>query len=295
MANPLGLAAGFDKDGEGIARWRGMGFGFAEIGTVTALAQPGNPRPRLFRLPEDRALINRMGFNNHGAVAMRATLERRPISLPLGINLGKSKLTAVEDAAADYAESFSQLRGFGAYVVVNVSSPNTPGLRGLQERGPLTEILQRLREIDAAVPLLVKIAPDLERTQIDAVLEVAHAQGLAGLIATNTTLARDGLTLDPNQAGGLSGATLTTRADDVLKYVAAGVNPELVLIGSGGVMTGEDVYRKLQIGADLVQAYTGWVYGGPSWPGQVIQELLAAMDRDGVPDVTALARSRRHG
>lgn len=285
FANPLGLAAGFDKDGVGASQWHHLGFGFAELGTVTLEAQPGNPTPRLFRLPQDRALINRMGFNNHGAGAMERTLEAARPGLPLGINLGKLKATSPERAAQEYAEVARRLHRFGAYVVINVSSPNTPGLRGLQEKGPLTEILHAVREVIGGRPLLAKIAPDLTASQLDDVLDVAIDQRLEGLIATNTTLSRDGLALDPGEAGGLSGAPLAARADEVLAYLAQGLPPGAVLIASGGVMTGDDVVRKLRLGATLVQAYTGFVYGGPAWPGQVLRRVLEVLDAEGVPQV----------
>ncbi len=275
--NPVGLAAGFDKNGVAIDQWRHLGFGFVELGTVTRHAQPGNPKPRMFRYPADRAVINRLGFNNEGADALAGRLEQASAGIPVGINLGKSKVTPIEEAAEDYAYSFQRLREFGDYFVVNVSSPNTPGLRSLQEKGPLTKILWRLKEIDSQKPLFVKIAPDLSLGEIDDVIEVCQSLELTGIIATNTTLSRDGLRADPGEAGGLSGAPLRPLADEVLKYLREQADPALILIGVGGVMSGEDAAAKLRLGASLVQCYTGWVYGGPNFVGDVCRDLSSAI------------------
>ncbi len=266
--NRLGLAAGFDKDGVGIDFWHRFGFGHVELGTVTFHAQPGNPKPRLFRLPADNALINRMGFNNSGAAALAERLKVAKPAIPIGINLGKSKITPLEEAAEDYASSFKLLHTFGDYFVINVSSPNTPGLRSLQDRSALEGIVDAMRAVNASRPLFVKIAPDLEFEAIDEVIGMALDKGLTGLIATNTTLSRAGLNTPPNpngeyETGGLSGAPLTQRADEILGYVAKHVSGKMVLIGVGGVGNRETYLRKRDLGADIVQLYTGWIYGGP--------------------------------
>jgi dihydroorotate dehydrogenase len=291
--NPLGLAAGFDKNAVAVDRWHRLGFGFAELGTITFHAQPGNPKPRLFRLPQHKALINRMGFNNDGASAVADRLSVSKARLPIGINLGKSKITELEKAPQDYRESFRLLRSFGAYFVVNVSSPNTPGLRSLQERGPLTEILQAIRSVDGEMPLFVKMAPDLELSALDEVVSVAHDAKLTGLIATNTTISRDGIS-GPNasEAGGLSGAPLRERADQFLAHLAESCDPAMVLIGVGGIFSGEDLYRKISLGAHLCQIYTGWVYGGPRSAPAILRELLKLMERDGIKDLAELRRTR---
>lgn len=271
--NPIGLAAGFDKNAVAVAHWHKLGFGFAEIGTVTRHGQPGNPKPRLFRLPEDQALINRMGFNNEGHEAVAARLKTSKSQIPLGINLGKSKITPLEEAAEDYLTSFRALKEFGAYVVVNVSSPNTPGLRSLQEKGPLLEIVQTLRKEDPSKPLLVKVAPDLTIDALDDVMEVAFEAGLAGIIATNTTLSREGLKHDPNEAGGLSGRPVQKLSDSVLDHLARQSDGKLVLIGVGGIFCADDAKRKLDLGASLVQIYSGWIYGGPTLVPDMLKEF----------------------
>lgn len=273
--NPVGLAAGFDKNAFAIDAWKGLGFGYVEVGTVTRHAQPGNPKPRLFRYPADRAVINRFGFNNEGADAIAARLEKASPQIPVGINIGKSKVTPLEDAAEDYAYSFRRLREFGDYFVVNVSSPNTPGLRSLQEKGPLTKILWGLKEIDGRKPLFVKIAPDLTLGEIDDVIDVVQSMELTGMILTNTTTSRDGLSADPSEEGGLSGAPLRPLADETLRYVREQASPDLVLIGVGGIMSAADAREKFRLGASLVQCYTGWIYGGPSFASDLCRNLAA--------------------
>lgn len=291
FANPLGLAAGFDKDGQAVQAWPLLGFGFAELGTVTRLPQPGNPSPRLFRLVSDRAILNRMGFNNQGATALAERLEplwvdQRP-PIPMGINLGKSKLTPLAEAAADYQFSFQQLQPYGDYFVVNVSSPNTPGLRSLQAADQLGEIIAALQgENLGQKPLLVKISPDLDWPEIDAILELALARGLAGIIATNTTLDRQGLTTPslttgnpPSaEAGGLSGAPLARRATEVIRYIYGQTDGQLPIIGVGGVFTAADAWHKITAGATLVQTYTGWVYEGPWMVRRLLRGLLAYLE-----------------
>jgi dihydroorotate dehydrogenase len=273
--NPVGLAAGFDKDGVALDRWKDFGFGFIEVGTVTRHAQPGNPKPRLFRLLEHKALINRMGFNNEGADALASRLEKAHPGIPVGVNIGKSKVTPVEEAVEDYAYSYKRLKELGDYFVVNVSSPNTPGLRELQDKAALTRILWRLKEIDSRKPLFVKIAPDLTDEQIDDVAQVATQLELTGVIATNTTISRAMLPVDPKIDGGLSGAPVKAMADHVLERLAQNVDGKLILIGVGGIMTAADARRKLDLGASLVQVYSGWIYGGPTWVPDLCRDLTA--------------------
>jgi dihydroorotate dehydrogenase len=280
--NPLGLAAGFDKNAVALDQWHRLGFGYAEIGTVTYHPQPGNDKPRMFRVPEDKGLINRLGFNNRGAEALARRLAVSNPKLPYGINLGKSKVTELADAPMDYQKSFRLLHTFGDYFVVNVSSPNTPGLRTLQDKGALQEILAAMLEVDAKRPIFVKVAPDLELTALDDVLEVATASKLAGLIATNTTISREGLTHDPQQTGGLSGAPLKAKADAVLKHLYQACPTDLILIGVGGIMSGDDLYDKIAYGAHLAQVYTGWIYGGPSFAGDCLRGLVSRMASEGI-------------
>jgi dihydroorotate dehydrogenase len=275
---PLGLAAGFDKDARATAGLGALGFGFVEVGTVTARAQPGNPRPRMFRLPADRALVNRMGFNNDGAAAAAARLRRRPRGGPVvGVNIGKTRAVPDQQAAADYAASARAVADVADYVVVNVSSPNTPGLRDLQAADRLRPVLVAVREaLDTAagsrrVPLLVKIAPDLAEPDVDAVADLAVELGLDGIIATNTTVSRDGLVSSPAEvvaagAGGLSGAPLRAPALAVLRRLRERAGDRMVLIAAGGIETPGDAWERLAAGATLVQAYTGFIYGGPLWP-----------------------------
>ncbi len=280
--SPFGVAAGFDKDGEGVLGLGALGFGHVEVGTITAIAQPGNDKPRLFRLIPDRAVINRMGFNNHGAGAAADRLlrviraRRRPV---LGVNIGKSRVVAVEDATADYLTSARALAPVADYLVVNVSSPNTPGLRGLQELDLLAPLLEAVKAVAGEKPLLVKIAPDLTDEQVQRIAELVVRLGLAGIIATNTTIARDGLRTDPAVveaagAGGLSGAPLAQRSLEVLKLIRDTVPPELCVISVGGVETAEDVQKRLDAGATLVQGYTAFLYRGPLWARQINRGLL---------------------
>ena len=332
LPGPLGLAAGFDKDARGADALGALGFAFVEVGTVTARAQPGNPRPRMFRLPADRAVVNRMGFNNAGAAAAAARLRRwqarwaRRVQrgrhpVVVGVNIGKTKAAPPDAAIADYVASARLVAGVADYVVVNVSSPNTPGLRDLQAVSSLRPLLAAVREaLDTAarkepgtaarkepgtaarkepgtaarkepgtaahgnrVPLLVKIAPDLADSDIDAIADLAVELGLDGIIATNTTIARPGLTSDPAQvgaagAGGLSGAPLRPRALEVLRRLHARAGDRLVLVAAGGIETADDAWERIAAGATLVQAYTGFIYGGPRWPRRV-QDGLARRAR----------------
>jgi len=300
---PLGLAAGFDKDARATNGLGALGFGFVEVGTVTARAQPGNPRPRLFRLPADRALVNRMGFNNDGAAAAAARLRRPrgPRDGPVvGVNIGKTRAVPEAEAAADYAASARAVADVADYVVVNVSSPNTPGLRDLQAADRLRPVLAAVRAaLDAAaggggrrVPLLVKIAPDLAEQDIDAVADLAVELGLDGVIATNTTVARDGLLSTAAEvtaagAGGLSGPPLRGRSLAVLRRLRARAGDRLVLIAAGGIETPDDAWERLAAGATLVQAYTAFIYEGPLWPRRMHAGLARRIRAAGLSSVSS--------
>jgi dihydroorotate dehydrogenase len=292
--NPIGLAAGFDKNALAVRSWAALGFGHVEIGSVTALPQPGNPRPRLFRLLQDQALINRMGFNNEGAQAVAARLARlqetfgRP-PVPLGINLGKSRVASLEEAPQDYLQSLSQLWPYGDYFVINVSSPNTPGLRALQDKDRLEELLAALTGfVQGQKPLLLKIAPDLSWEQIDEILALVEQYRLSGLIATNTTTARSGLQTPIDEAGGLSGKPLGARSLEVLKYLHARLQGRLPIVSVGGIFSAEDVWERLANGATLVQVYTGLVYEGPFLLKKLCRGLLRKMAREGIASLAQL-------
>ncbi len=298
--NPFGLAAGFDKDGSAARAWPLLGFGFAELGTVTYHAQPGNAQPRMFRLPRDRAALNRMGFNNQGAAALSRTLKtlwpEDNYPVPIGINLGKSKITPLEEAAEDYRKSFELLRKQGSYFVVNVSSPNTPGLRSLQAKEQLAPILETLQtaNIDNR-PLLVKISPDLATEDIYEIVELAQACKLAGIIATNTTISRDALTtktiaatgkLVSAEPGGISGAPVTQRSTEVIRLIYEHTQGTLPIIGVGGIFTADDAWAKITAGASLLQTYTGWVYEGPAMVKAILSGLLKRLDEHGLESIT---------
>ena len=282
--SPFGVAAGFDKDVKGAAGLFALGFGHVEVGTLTAIPQGGNPRPRLFRLIPDRAVINRMGFNNHGAEAAArrlGKLRRRKRRGVIGVNIGKSRVVDIDDATADYVRSATLLAPLADYLVVNVSSPNTPGLRGLQAVETLRPLLAAVHAAAGATPLLVKIAPDLPDDEVVAVARLAVDLGLDGLIATNTTISREGLVTDPAVvekagAGGLSGAPLKPRALDVLRLVRSAVPAEFCVISVGGVETADDVKERLDAGATLVQGYTAFLYRGPLWARQINRGLVRA-------------------
>ncbi|MBS4730394.1 quinone-dependent dihydroorotate dehydrogenase [Mycobacterium sp. SM1] len=264
---PLGLAAGFDKNGAGLNTWGALGFGYAELGTVTAHPQPGNPPPRLFRLPADRALLNRMGFNNNGAAALARRLARHRPDIPIGVNIGKTKSTPLAQAADDYRASARLLGPLAAYLVVNVSSPNTPGLRDLQAVESLKPILSAVLA-ETSTPVAVKIAPDLADTDIDDIADLAVELGLSGIVATNTTACRDGLRtpgVDKFGAGGVSGPPLAPRATAVLRRLYRRAGDRLTLISVGGIETPEDAWERITSGASLLQGYTGFVYGGVLW------------------------------
>ena len=300
FANPVGLAAGFDKNGVAAAIWHCFGFGFAELGTITAQPQQGNPRPRLFRLAAERAALNRMGFNNLGAMAVRRILEQQALpptgqrSAVLGINLGKSKEVSLELAPDDYATSLELLAPLGDYAVINVSSPNTPGLRELQQETQLRRLVERLRRLPGCPPLLVKIAPDLEDDAIDAIARLAYQEGLAGVIAVNTSQDRLGLanrTLGATgrplaqESGGLSGRPLRHRALAVLRRLRAMAGPSLPLIGVGGIDSAESAWERISAGAFLVQVYTGWIYEGPQLVPDVLEGLITQLDRHGLATI----------
>lgn len=308
--NAIGLAAGFDKNARAWPAAAALGFGHVEIGTVTALGQPGNPQPRLFRYPEEEAVINRMGFNNEGSEAVAARLATQPgcgrRRIPLGINLGKSKVTPNEEATQDYLTSFGRLADHADYLVVNVSSPNTPGLRALQDEKPLRELLGALSAANRArgparparhghgdghddgkasggggrKPLLLKIAPDLSWAQIDAALGVVAEFGLDGIIATNTTLARPGSFADVGQTGGLSGKPLRRRATEIVNYISRATGGKLPIIAVGGVHDAESAGEKLDAGATLVQVYTGLIYEGPFFAAALARAMAERQRRD---------------
>ena len=300
FANPVGLAAGFDKNGVAAGIWDRFGFGCAEVGTVTWHGQPGNPRPRLFRLAEEQAALNRMGFNNDGAQALLKTLERQRLDPPgrrpavLGINVGKSKITPLEQAPEDYAASLELLAPIADYAVINVSSPNTPGLRELQDSTQLRRLVERLRRLPSCPPLLVKIAPDLEDDAIDSIARLAFEEGLAGVIAVNTSLDRLGLeqrrlaqsgrTLQ-EEPGGLSGAPLRQRALAVIRRLRASAGPALPLIGVGGIDSPEAAWERITAGASLVQLYTGWIFQGPDLVPRILEGLQHQLDHHGLRSI----------
>jgi dihydroorotate dehydrogenase len=282
FTNPIGLAAGFDKDARLIDELSSLGFGFIEIGTVTPKPQHGNDRPRLFRLPADQALINRMGFNNKGATHAAERLKERRPGIIVGGNIGKNKATANEDAIKDYESCFETLYPYVDYFVVNVSSPNTPGLRDLQEKEPLKKLLLAIKMLSnskpKSKPVLLKIAPDLTLTQLDDIVDILKESGTDGVIATNTTISRQGLATPQELvarigAGGLSGKPVRERSTEVIAYLRAKLGPGYPIIGVGGIMKPEDAVEKLKAGADLVQVYTGFIYEGPSFVKRALREI----------------------
>jgi dihydroorotate dehydrogenase len=280
---PLGLAAGFDKNGSGLHTWGALGFGHAEVGTVTAQAQPGNPHPRMFRLPEDRALLNRMGFNNHGAGELAMKLKGHTPDVPIGANIGKTKSTPPEDAVHDYAASARLLAPLASFLVVNVSSPNTPGLRDLQAVQLLRPILAAVKA-ETSTPVLVKIAPDLSDQDVDEIADLAVDLGLAGIVATNTTVSRDGLAtpgVDELGPGGISGPPLGRRSLEVLRRLYRRVGGRLVLISVGGIETADDAWERITSGATLLQGYTGFVYGGGLWAKHIHNGIARRLHEGG--------------
>lgn len=277
--NPIGLAAGLDKNGVALPAWAAMGFGFAEIGTVTAKAQPGNPKPRIFRFPEQQALINRLGFNNDGADTVANRLRklresgRWPGNCRIGINIGKSRVTSLEQATDDYLFSFRLLRDFADYVALNVSSPNTPGLRELQEPAALSRLLRAIRDENriSARPILVKIAPDLSATDLEEIIAVCEESDVAGIIATNTTLDHSSIPPARDQTGGLSGRPLRDKSTALVRAIAA--KSKIPLIASGGICDAESAREKFEAGAQLIQIYTGYVYRGPGLLHEIIEAV----------------------
>jgi dihydroorotate dehydrogenase len=286
--NPVGLAAGFDKDAKLFDELGAYGFGFVEVGTLTPLAQDGNPKPRMFRLPADGGLINRMGFNNGGAAAAAARLQRRKTNIIIGGNIGKNKVTPNEQAADDYEKCFHTLYPVVDYFVVNVSSPNTPNLRDLQEKEPLMALLMRLKTINAAQPapkpILLKIAPDLTNGQLDDIISIVRDTQIDGVIATNTTISRAALKTPESHiqeigAGGLSGKPLTNRATEVIRYLSEKSARAFPIIGVGGIHTAQDALEKLEAGASLVQVYTGFIYEGPAIARNINRAIAAHRNR----------------
>lgn len=292
FANPIGLAAGFDKNADALNQWANLGFGFAEMGTVTYRPQPGNPKPRLFRYPDEKAIVNRMGFNNHGAYGMAAAMAERTTRIPIGINLGKNKDTPLLEAPSDYQKAFRCLAEFGDYFVINVSSPNTPGLRDLQDKQLLADIVDAMHGVTRTKPIFIKIAPDLEFSDMEDVVSLAVEKKLQGIIATNTTISR------PHshhawESGGLSGEPLRARAQEVMHFLGS-KNSSLTLIGVGGIFSADDVWDRISAGAHLVQIYSGWVYGGPTMVPEICRNLAARLDQEGIANVAELVGSS-HG
>jgi dihydroorotate dehydrogenase len=276
--NPIGLAAGFDKNGVALPTWEALGFGFIEIGTITAKAQTGNPRPRIFRFPEQQVLINRLGFNNDGADVVAERLRKLRESgrwprLPIGINIGKSKMTPVEEAAVDYCYSFQRLHSFADYVALNISSPNTPGLRSLQTRESLSILLRAIREENqtAGKPIVIKIAPDLSSTELEEIIAVCEENEVAGIIATNTTLDHSAISPGQNQAGGLSGGPLREKSTAFVRAITA--RSKIPVIASGGISDLGSAREKLGAGAQLLQVYTGYIYRGPGLLREIVENL----------------------
>ena len=297
--NPLGLAAGFDKNGVGAGLWSYLGFGFAELGTVTWHAQKGNPKPRLFRIAQEKAALNRMGFNNDGAENFLKTIEKQKIPTPghrpcvLGINLGKSKITPLDEAHKDYGLSLELLAPLSDYAVINVSSPNTPGLRSLQGTKQIKKIIKTLKNLSNCPPLLIKIAPDLSNEAIDEIAKVAQENGIDGIIAINTSLNRfnlkklkikTGNTLE-NEPGGLSGLPLQERGLEVIKRLRRSTNNDLPLIGVGGISSSKSAWERITAGASLIQIYTGWIFEGPTLVPDILDGLILQMERHGFRNI----------
>jgi len=281
--NPVGLAAGFDKDAKLFNELATFGFGFIEIGTLTPISQPGNPKPRSFRLPKDKALINRMGFNNNGLEDAVERLKKNHSGILIGGNIGKNKITPNDEAIGDYEEGFLALFDVVDYFVVNVSSPNTPNLRELQEKEPLLNLLSHLMTLNLKKknkkPILLKIAPDLSNEQLDDIIDIVIQSKIDGVIATNTTISREGLKSDQEKiehigAGGLSGAPLRSRATEVIRYLKEKSNAAFPVIGVGGIMSAQDAIEKLEAGADLIQIYTGFIYEGPGLIKKINKEII---------------------
>ncbi len=290
--NPIGLAAGMDKNCEALGLFDGLGFGALELGTITAYPQPGNPKPRMFRLPQDRALINRMGFPSGGAEVAAAQLAKTPrdrYRAIVGINIGKTKATPLDAAESDYQFSFERLRNLGDYFVVNVSSPNTPDLRKLQEPGRLRAIFRGLHTLNSqGKPIFVKVAPDLSEAELDDILEVVLSEKIAGIIATNTTLSREGISTVITEGGGLSGKPLRGRALSMIRYVAKKTERKIPIIGVGGISSVSDVIETMRSGASLVQIYTSLVYEGPSLVCRINRGILDFLERERISSISSI-------
>jgi dihydroorotate dehydrogenase len=301
FSNPVGLAGGFDKNAVAVRSIAGLGFGFMEIGAVTALAQSGNPKPRLYRLPEDQALINRLGFNNDGAttIAERLRMLRErggPLTIPLGINIGRSKIVETKDAVSDFLTTFEKLYPYGDFFTLNVSSPNTPELRDLQEKKLLQALLHAIQKKNRQLadrlrhlpkPILVKIAPDMEFSQADDVVDVVLSESVTGIIATNATaVLRETLISGSKEPGGLSGKPLRALATSFVRYLYRATGGKLPIIGVGGIFTAEDAYEKIKAGASAVQIYTGFIYEGPAAVKRINQGLIRLMERDGYRSIS---------
>lgn len=288
--SPIGLAAGFDKEAIAMPGEQALGFGFLEVGTASRYAQPGNPPPRLFRLEQDEALINRMGFNSLGARALTERLSvKKNIKIPVGVSIGKTKITPLEKAAEDYLGSFTELYPYADYFAINVSSPNTPGLRELQDKSFLVDIISGLKDYRAKQsiqkPILVKISPDLSFEAINEILEVCKSYKIDGIIAVNTTISREGLLNQINETGGLSGKPLRQRSTEIIKYIHKQM-PNLSIIGVGGIFTAQDAYEKIKAGASLVQIYTGFIYEGPFMVKRISQGLVKLLQKDGFKNIS---------
>jgi dihydroorotate dehydrogenase len=299
--NPVGLAAGFDKNGIAARDLAALGFGFIEVGTVTNQAQPGNPRPRVFRLPRDRALINRLGFNNRGAEMVADNIRRDRPACVLGVNIGKSRSVAIEDAIPDYLASFAAVYDVADYIAINVSSPNTPNLRELQQPKSLINLITALQATNAELarrnsaadqprPLLLKIAPDLTDAEVESIIDVALNTNVSGIIATNTTVSREGLATPANEVqaigeGGLSGAPLRQHSNEIISQIFRATRGRLPIIGVGGVFTAEDAWSKIRAGASLVQLYTGFIYEGPGVVKRINQGLAVILRREGFASI----------
>lgn len=294
--NPVGLAAGFDKNAEVYEALASLGFGFVEVGTITPLAQPGNDKPRLFRLVEDEAVINRMGFNNKGSEQAANNLEHyQKAGIPIGINIGKNKITPNEKAASDYTACLERLYHYGHYFVINVSSPNTPNLRDLQGTEELRELVREIQKKKKSLeekgakpkPILLKVAPDMADEQMHDIVQLAISQGLSGIIATNTTISREGLKNETfrGESGGLSGKPLAERSTRWIKEIYEEVGDRLPIIGVGGIFTGDDAYEKIRAGASLIQVYTGMIYEGPGIVKKINKRLIELLERDGFANI----------
>jgi dihydroorotate dehydrogenase len=292
--NPVGLAAGFDKNGRIVDFLPALGFGFLEVGTVTPVGQAGNDRPRLFRLPQDGAIINRMGFNNDGAPPLALQLQKRRTTIPVGVNIGKNKATPNEVAVRDYERCFKNLADYADYVTVNVSSPNTPNLRELQEKDSLRTLLVHIAELNRTrrkpLPLLLKIAPDLADEALEDVAQIVRDISLDGVIATNTTIARSGLSTARTEverigAGGLSGRPLKQRSTEVISFLYKRLGPDIPIIGAGGIFSAEDAYEKIRAGAALIQVWTGLVYEGPGLVRKINRGLAELLKKDGFGNI----------